>query len=206
MTKRTTNEWRGWCARSTNGTERRSRERRRLRGTTGAGDTTRSAHGARETALEGRRPGTTRTASDAIRRDPCGRRPPASSPSGSSGARPLVRGPARCPPSGHSCVRHAAPTIFTQKPRRMSTSHQRLHRPQMVGHHIQARDLPPPSRPGARPYETLRKREDGPMDVLIRDAVDADAPVIAELLTQLGYPSTVEDAAGRIAEWRESPL
>ncbi|MEV0407697.1 GNAT family N-acetyltransferase [Actinoallomurus sp. NPDC050550] len=44
------------------------------------------------------------------------------------------------------------------------------------------------------------------MDVLIRDAVDADAPVIAELLTQLGYPSTVEDAAARIAEWRESPL
>jgi GNAT superfamily N-acetyltransferase len=44
------------------------------------------------------------------------------------------------------------------------------------------------------------------MDVLIRDAVDADAPVIAELLTQLGYPSTAEDAAARIAAWRESPL
>ncbi|WP_433176625.1 hypothetical protein [Actinoallomurus sp. CA-150999] len=42
------------------------------------------------------------------------------------------------------------------------------------------------------------------MDVLIRDAVDAS--VIAELLTQLGYPSTVEDATTRIAEWRESPL
>ncbi|MEV5708772.1 hypothetical protein [Actinoallomurus sp. NPDC052274] len=30
------------------------------------------------------------------------------------------------------------------------------------------------------------------MDVLIRDALDADAPVIAALLTQLGYPSTTE--------------
>ncbi|MEV5746440.1 hypothetical protein AB0L00_01355 [Actinoallomurus sp. NPDC052308] len=33
------------------------------------------------------------------------------------------------------------------------------------------------------------------MDVLIRDALDADAPVIATLLTQLGYPSTTEQTA-----------
>ncbi|GAA4606228.1 GNAT family N-acetyltransferase [Actinoallomurus liliacearum] len=44
------------------------------------------------------------------------------------------------------------------------------------------------------------------MDVLIRDALDADAPVTATLLTQLGYPSTTEQTADRIARWRSDPL
>lgn len=44
------------------------------------------------------------------------------------------------------------------------------------------------------------------MDVVTRDALDADAPAIAELLTQLGYPSTAEQTAARIARWREDPL
>ncbi|MCO5967965.1 GNAT family N-acetyltransferase [Actinoallomurus soli] len=44
------------------------------------------------------------------------------------------------------------------------------------------------------------------MDVLIREASAVDAPVIAELVTQLGYPSTVEQTADRIARWRKDPL
>lgn len=44
------------------------------------------------------------------------------------------------------------------------------------------------------------------MDTSIRDAVKDDASSIAELLAQLGYPSTVEETADRLAEWRNSPL
>ncbi|GAB3966925.1 hypothetical protein GCM10029978_033150 [Actinoallomurus acanthiterrae] len=43
------------------------------------------------------------------------------------------------------------------------------------------------------------------MDVLIRDAVDGDASALASLLTQLGYPSTVDDTAHRITRWRDNP-
>ena len=45
-----------------------------------------------------------------------------------------------------------------------------------------------------------------PMEISIRDAVPADAPGIASLLTQLGYRSSSDETGERLAEWRESPL
>jgi N-acetylglutamate synthase-like GNAT family acetyltransferase len=41
-------------------------------------------------------------------------------------------------------------------------------------------------------------------NALIRQAVVADAPAIARLLEQLGYPAAVDDVAGRIERHRRS--
>ena len=44
------------------------------------------------------------------------------------------------------------------------------------------------------------------MEISIRDARAVDASGVASLLTQLGYRSSSDEAAERLAEWRESPL
>lgn len=44
------------------------------------------------------------------------------------------------------------------------------------------------------------------MDISVRDAMSADAPGIASLLTQLGYPSSSDETSERLAEWHQSPL
>jgi GNAT superfamily N-acetyltransferase len=44
------------------------------------------------------------------------------------------------------------------------------------------------------------------MEISIRDALPGDARGIAALLTELGYPSSSDETAERLAEWRESPL
>jgi GNAT superfamily N-acetyltransferase len=44
-----------------------------------------------------------------------------------------------------------------------------------------------------------------PAGVVVRGAVAADAPAVAVLLTELGYPSTADEVAGRLAYWVEDP-
>jgi GNAT superfamily N-acetyltransferase len=44
------------------------------------------------------------------------------------------------------------------------------------------------------------------MKISIRDARPADAPMIASLLTQLGYPLSSGETGERLAEWRQNPL
>src|SRR5215471_489887 len=44
------------------------------------------------------------------------------------------------------------------------------------------------------------------MTVTVRDAVPADADRIAMLLTQLGYPATGSEVAGRLRYWLDDPF
>lgn len=57
-----------------------------------------------------------------------------------------------------------------------------------------------------QPTYAVRDTVHSAMEISIRDALPADAPGIASLLTQLGYPSTSDETSERLAEWRESPL
>jgi GNAT superfamily N-acetyltransferase len=43
-------------------------------------------------------------------------------------------------------------------------------------------------------------------DFAIREAAQEDAPQVAALLTQLGYPSSADDVTGRLAYWGPDPL
>ena len=47
--------------------------------------------------------------------------------------------------------------------------------------------------------------DDAPAGLLVREAVPADAPHIAALLTQLGYPATSEEVSQRLAYWLPAP-
>jgi GNAT superfamily N-acetyltransferase len=43
-------------------------------------------------------------------------------------------------------------------------------------------------------------------DAAIREITPGDSPRVAELLTQLGYPTTTDDVAQRLAYWLDDPL